>query len=161
MGSVIGPNPQCENPKSNSQDLGGNKIKFLPLESLMELYHIPMNPRTAHSQGPSVQSIDTRELPTQEVVAKNKRTIFNIFQRLILNHWLGEHILNPYPNIIEKRELMESTGLSLDQICVWFSNQRVRLSLTAFGKSSSKATERKSKQKTFPLWDEIRPREVW
>jgi hypothetical protein len=49
--------------------------------------------------------------------------------------------MNPYPNIIEKRELMESTGLSLDQICVWFSNQRVRLGLTAFGKSSSKAKE--------------------
>eukprot|EP01121_Diplochlamys_sp_Union-15-3_P014094 TRINITY_DN4458_c0_g1_i4.p1 TRINITY_DN4458_c0_g1~~TRINITY_DN4458_c0_g1_i4.p1 ORF type:complete len:135 (-),score=24.16 TRINITY_DN4458_c0_g1_i4:79-483(-) len=43
-----------------------------------------------------------------------------------LNNWLQSHFDNPYPTEKEKRELAETTGLTIPQISVWLSNNRSR-----------------------------------
>jgi hypothetical protein len=44
----------------------------------------------------------------------------------VLRNWLIQHIQHPYPTETEKLELMQQTGLSLNQISNWFINARRR-----------------------------------
>lgn len=44
-----------------------------------------------------------------------------------MKRWLFCHSANPYPTDVEKKQLMEETGLHLDQINHWFINARRRL----------------------------------
>ena len=44
----------------------------------------------------------------------------------ILNHWLANHINNPYPTPAEKNELLKQTGLTKIQLSNWFINVRRR-----------------------------------
>lgn len=44
----------------------------------------------------------------------------------ILNHWLLDHLDNPYPTQQEKRELLIRTGLTKIQLSNWFINVRRR-----------------------------------
>lgn len=44
----------------------------------------------------------------------------------ILNHWLVNHLNNPYPTPAEKNELLKQTGLTKIQLSNWFINVRRR-----------------------------------
>ena len=44
----------------------------------------------------------------------------------ILNNWLFSNQHHPFPSVEEKQELMESTGLSSQQLAQWFTNARRR-----------------------------------
>lgn len=44
----------------------------------------------------------------------------------VLNGWLLEHLNNPYPNVQEKKLLLELTGLTKVQLSNWFINVRRR-----------------------------------
>ena len=68
--------------------------------------------------------------PPQRKRKTFKRTIFTEMQKRVLNNWLSSHKENPYPTLTEKQELMTETGLSRDQINVWFTNNRIRHGLT-------------------------------
>ena len=54
------------------------------------------------------------------------RRPFTAEQKRILEQWFFEHSYDPYPNEIEKRDLVSQTGLTKDQISTWFTNTRRR-----------------------------------
>lgn len=55
-----------------------------------------------------------------------KRTPIMMRQKAILNQWLFNHIRHPYPTAEEKEELAIQTGLTKNQVSVWFTNNRMR-----------------------------------
>lgn len=57
---------------------------------------------------------------------KKKRTHFSDEQRQILLNWFINHKTNPYPSQNDKDILVRQTGLSKEQINVWFTNNRSR-----------------------------------
>jgi len=59
------------------------------------------------------------EPPTRRVGLRNTH-------RQVLNRWFLEHIDHPYPTEQEKRQLAEQVGLTLQQICTFFGNKRMR-----------------------------------
>lgn len=59
-----------------------------------------------------------------------KRSPFTVEQKQILFGWLNRQRKHPYPTSSEKEQLMELTGLSRDQINVWFTNHRIRQGLS-------------------------------
>mmetsp|Transcript_14254 Transcript_14254/g.34765 ORF Transcript_14254/g.34765 Transcript_14254/m.34765 type:complete len:498 (+) Transcript_14254:134-1627(+) len=46
--------------------------------------------------------------------------------REILAQWFDDHIANPYPEDVDREELMNATGLTAKQIHHWFTNRRKR-----------------------------------
>eukprot|EP00998_Keelungia_sp_KM082_P010130 NODE_6326_length_644_cov_83.883946_g6303_i0.p1 GENE.NODE_6326_length_644_cov_83.883946_g6303_i0~~NODE_6326_length_644_cov_83.883946_g6303_i0.p1 ORF type:complete len:199 (-),score=25.40 NODE_6326_length_644_cov_83.883946_g6303_i0:47-604(-) len=44
----------------------------------------------------------------------------------LLKEWFYEHQATPYPTPEEKQELCRATGLSVTQVCNWFTNTRRR-----------------------------------
>ncbi len=44
----------------------------------------------------------------------------------ILTQWFAEHVLDPYPKLVDKELLSEKTGLPLKKIENWFINERSR-----------------------------------
>ncbi|CAF0929022.1 unnamed protein product [Rotaria sordida] len=76
-----------------------------------------------------------------------------------LKQWLFEHQHHPYPNEVDKQELMEKTKMSLSQITVWFTNARVKmrkenkLPLNLYAKKKKK----KQQDDSFHLDDTLSP----
>ena len=57
---------------------------------------------------------------------KKKRPNLPSQAKAILSDWFRNHVDNPYPNQIEKQELSNRTGLSLQKVDNWFINERSR-----------------------------------
>jgi hypothetical protein len=62
----------------------------------------------------------------QKESKKKPRNIYSAKQKDILNSWLNSNQNHPYPTAEEKKELIESTGLTKTQIENWFGNARKR-----------------------------------
>jgi hypothetical protein len=45
----------------------------------------------------------------------------------ILKNWIAAHRHRPYPNDVEKMQLMRQTRLTSVQLCNWMSNERRRV----------------------------------
>eukprot|EP00960_Hanusia_phi_P050279 760124-Hanusia_phi.AAC.3 len=45
----------------------------------------------------------------------------------ILQKWLFANFRNPFPNLLEKQQLANATGLTVEQIVHWFNNARKRI----------------------------------
>lgn len=71
----------------------------------------------------SVSSTST--LPTSKA-SKKKRSNLPKQSTSILLNWLHNNLDHPYPNSKEKKELMDRTGLSPQQLSNWFINARRR-----------------------------------
>ena len=46
--------------------------------------------------------------------------------RTILKTWIDRHINNPHPNDSEKMDLAKAANITVEQVCNWFVNARVR-----------------------------------
>lgn len=59
---------------------------------------------------------------------KKKKSRSNLPKHVtnILNEWLSNHLDNPYPTAVEKKELIAKTNLSSVQLSNWFINVRRR-----------------------------------
>ena len=57
---------------------------------------------------------------------KKKRPNLPSQAKAILSDWFRNHVDNPYPNQIEKQELSNRTGLTLQKVDNWFINERSR-----------------------------------
>eukprot|EP00183_Erythrolobus_madagascarensis_P005650 CAMPEP_0185846772 /NCGR_PEP_ID=MMETSP1354-20130828/2299_1 /TAXON_ID=708628 /ORGANISM="Erythrolobus madagascarensis, Strain CCMP3276" /LENGTH=466 /DNA_ID=CAMNT_0028546977 /DNA_START=295 /DNA_END=1695 /DNA_ORIENTATION=- len=68
-----------------------------------------------------------RNLKSIDTWGKRRKNSLSAKASFVLRSWLFEHVLMPYPDEEEKRELMRQTGLDHTQICNWFINARVRL----------------------------------
>ena len=80
------------------------------------------------NQSKSIEEEVKEKPPNQN--EKGTRSNFPKERKEILIKWLNEHLDNPYPTLSEKEELMRLTGLSMNQIKVWFiDNRRVKLIL--------------------------------
>lgn len=76
-----------------------------------------------------------------------KRSPFTREQKQILFGWLNRARRHPYPTTAEKEKLMQLTGLSKDQINVWFTNHRIRqgLSNSSYHSIHTKKLDKSSK----------------
>ena len=68
------------------------------------------------------------KLPQMEInfILNKKNTRFDGKTRKILKLWLNKNKNKPYPTLEQKNELAYITGLSLNQINVWFLNAKKR-----------------------------------
>ncbi|KAJ3089739.1 hypothetical protein HK102_005616 [Quaeritorhiza haematococci] len=58
-----------------------------------------------------------------------ERRVYPVTVTRVLKHWLSENVTNPYPNRETKLRLAEETGLTVQQIGVWFTKARGRYCL--------------------------------
>ena len=79
-----------------------------------------IDPRSSMSISNSPES--TNETKAQ----KKRRVIFDQKTVSLLTEWLDSHRRNPYPSQLEKKRLMEETGLNFCQLTKWFNNTRSR-----------------------------------
>ncbi|CAF4766268.1 unnamed protein product [Rotaria sp. Silwood1] len=108
--------------------------------------------------------MNKNDLSTQHSNDDKLSTLFNTTGREKnstgpLKQWLFEHQHNPYPNEIDKQELMEKTKMSLSQITVWFTNARVKMRKENKLPLNMYAKKKKKKQHddSFHLDDTLSP----
>ena len=58
---------------------------------------------------------------------KSKRNFFDKSSVSLLKHWLFTHYYYPYPKLSEKKWMSMNTGLTINQITLWFINARKRV----------------------------------
>ncbi|KAL9649010.1 hypothetical protein ABK040_008388 [Willaertia magna] len=82
------------------------------------------SPTTSSSSSTSV--VEASEQQQEKKQGSKKRKGYPKEITKILNDWFYSHVTAPYPSEEEKKELVNTTKLSLLQINNWFSNKRVR-----------------------------------
>ncbi|KAI9264827.1 homeobox KN domain-containing protein [Sporodiniella umbellata] len=87
---------------------------------------------------------DPKHTPATKTNHKKKRGNLPKEVTAVLKGWLQEHSSHPYPSEEEKKRLIETTRLSINQISNWFINARRRLLPTLL---SEKPNKRKSKKR--------------
>lgn len=65
-------------------------------------------------------------IPSNTRNQTHKRSPMTLQQKHVLNDWLMKHKQYPYPTSEEKEILAQITGLTKEQIRVWFTNSRMR-----------------------------------
>lgn len=59
-------------------------------------------------------------------VGKDSKTRLTTHSAALLTNWLEMHVLDPYPDAVEKQKLCQQTGLNEKQITNWLVNNRKR-----------------------------------
>ncbi|KAL6930621.1 uncharacterized protein HGUI_01480 [Hanseniaspora guilliermondii] len=83
---------------------------------------------------------------------KKKKSRCNLPKHVtnILNEWLSNHLDNPYPTALEKKELIAKTNLSSVQLSNWFINVRRRKLFAQYYDLKDKPiTQKNLKQKSI------------
>ena len=76
------------------------------------------NSNLGHDGEPEKEDTSTHQ------AEKRKRPNYSKERKKIMMKWLNEHEDNPYPTDAQKEELGRQTGLSMNQVKVWFVDTR-------------------------------------